>query len=117
MKVYLVIEEYYNIEDYDYDANVTPCLTEEAANNVLGEAFKDELMAISERYEGAVNYEDLVKGGCFKYDAETERYVRVNVDCAYLYADFEIIVKSNFFEYHDQEMNVCVRIEEKFVKE
>lgn len=117
MKVYLVIEEYYNIEDYDYDANVTPCLTEEAANNVLREAFKDELMTISERYEGAVNYEDLVKGGCFKYDEETERYKRLEDDYAYLYADFEIIVKSNSFEFHDWETNVCVRIEEKFVKE
>ena len=117
MKVYLVIKEYYNIDDYDYGTKVIPCLTEEAANRVLREEFEDELMAISNEYDGAVNYEDLVKGGCFKYDAETERYVQVNVDCAYLYADFEIIVKSNSFEFHDCEMNVCVRIEEKFVAE
>ena len=117
MKVYLVIEEYYNINDYDYGTNVIPCLTEEAANRTLREAFEDELMTISNECEGAVSHEDLAKGGCFKYDEETERYVRVNVDCAYLYADFEIIVESNSFEYHDQEMNVCVHIEEKFVKE
>lgn len=117
MRIYLVIKEYYNIDDYDYGTKVTPCLTEEAANRVLREEFEDELMAISNECDGAVSYEDLAKGGCFRYDEKIERYKRLEDDYAYLCADFEIILKSNSFEYHDEDMNVCVHIEEKFVKE
>lgn len=111
MKVYLVTTEIsYGEENYTY---IIPCATKEAALRKLQERIKDELFSIAKDfYLCLVSEDELAKGGYFKYNSETNRYVRLcgekgineylkNIHGDYLDEDFAIFISQESFNYRD----------------
>ena len=111
MKVYLVTTEYSTSEEDE--AYTIPCATKEAALRKLQERIKDALFFIAkELCYGFVSEEELAKGGYFKYNSETNRYVSVcgekdineylkNIHGDYLDEDFAIFISQESFNYRD----------------
>ena len=111
MKVYLVTTEFlYGNENQVY---TIPCATKEAALRKLQERIKDGLFCIAKDiYLCLVSEDELAKGGYFKYNSETNRYVRIcgekdvneylkAINCDYLDEDFVISISQESFHYRD----------------
>ena len=129
MKVYLVTTEYSTSEEDE--AYTIPCASKEAALRKLQERVKDGLSFIAkELCYGLVSEDELAKGGYFKYNSETNRYVRLcgekdvneylkNIHGDYLDEDFAIFISQESFNYKDaydfKSMNIYI-IEEDLVE-
>lgn len=111
MKVYLVTTEFsYGEENYVY---TIPCATKEAALRKLQERIEDELFSIAkDLYLCLISEDELAKCGYFKYNSETNRYVRLCGEedlneylkannCDYLDEDFVISISQESFHYKD----------------
>ena len=74
MKIYLVTTEYTNSEGSD--VFTIPCASKEAALRKLQECIENELFFIAkELCDGFVSEDELAKGGYFRYNSETKRYI------------------------------------------
>lgn len=126
MKVYLVITEFSTSEDNE--VYTISCATKEAALRKLQERIEDELFFIAkELYYGFVSEDELAKGGYFKYDSETKRYIRIcgekgineylkNIHGDYLDEDFAIFISQESFNYRDaydfKSINIYIKEED-----
>ena len=102
MKVYLVTTEFlYGNENQVY---TIPCATKEAALRKLQERIKDGLFFIAkELYFCLVSEDELAKGGYFKYNSETKRYVRVCGE-----KDINEYLKANNYDYSDEDFVISI---------
>ena len=111
MKVYLVTTEFSHSEGSD--VYTIPCATKEAALRKLQECIENELFFIAkELYYGFVSEDELVKGGYFKYNSETKRYVRVCGE-----KDVNEYLKANNYDYSDEDFVISISQESFYYKD